>query len=294
MVRLDGRAFHTLTKKLDRPYDPDFKNLMLESAKYLVDNIMGCKMAYVQSDEISLLLVDYDKLETEPWFDNVVQKIVSISTSLVTAKFNSMLNDSTIFPEDKRADMKPEFGLFDCRVWNLPREEVCNYFVWRQQDATRNSIQGLGQKEFGHKRMHGKSTSMVQDMLMLEKQINWNDVETYFKRGGCVIRVMDVDRREVKAPTKYVDMESFETIETDTVHTKLQHSFSRLRTAIIPEIPVFSKCRSFVERFVYPEDHTSDEVNRIARDDAATILEITENNSTCSIENIGVLKTKED
>jgi tRNA(His) 5'-end guanylyltransferase len=105
---------------------------------------------------------------------------------MATAKFNSMLNNADVFPKDKRDDIKPDFAMFDSRAFNIPREEVVNNFVWRQQDATRNSIQGLGQKYFSQKQLNGKSCNKIQDILMLEKGLNWNDVDTYFKRGGCV------------------------------------------------------------------------------------------------------------
>lgn len=188
IIRLDGKAFHTLTKKLEKPYDTDFSDLMISTAEYLVKNVMNCKLAYVQSDEITLLLVDYGTIETEAWFNNNVQKMVSISASMATAKFNSMLNDPTRFPQIKRIDIKQEFAMFDSRVFNLPREEVVNCFIWRQQDATRNSIQGLGQKYFSQKQLNGLSCNKIQDVLMVEKQVNWNDVSSYFKRGGCVNR----------------------------------------------------------------------------------------------------------
>ena len=188
IIRLDGKAFHTLTRKLEKPYDIDFRDLMLLTAKYLVGNVMNCKLAYVQSDEISLLLVDYGTLQTDAWFSNNVQKMVSVSASMATAKFNSMLNVPQMFPQSKRDDIKQEFAMFDSRVFNLPREEVVNSFVWRQQDATRNSIQGLGQKYYSQKQLNGKSCNKIQDMLMLDKSINWNNVDTYFKRGGCVTR----------------------------------------------------------------------------------------------------------
>jgi len=188
LIRLDGKAFHTLTKKLSKPYDYDFRDLMLITAEYLVANVMNCKLAYVQSDEITLLLVDYGTLQTDAWFNNNVQKMVSVSASMATAKFNSMLNNPQMFPQSKRDDIKQEFAMFDSRVFNIPREEVVNCFVWRQQDATRNSIQGLGQKHFSQKQLNGKSCNKIQDMLMLDKSTNWNNVDTYFKRGGCVTR----------------------------------------------------------------------------------------------------------
>lgn len=188
IIRLDGKAFHTLTRKLDKPYDVGFKEIMKQTTQYLVKNIMGCKLGYVQSDEISLLLTDYDKLETCAWFDKQVQKIVSVSASMATAYFNKVYKE---FIDPKK--IVSEFGMFDSRAFVLPKEEVCNYFIWRQQDATRNSIQGLGQANFSHKQLHGKSCDAIQDMLMLEKQINWNDVDVYFKRGGCCLRDVNGD-----------------------------------------------------------------------------------------------------
>jgi len=180
IIRLDGKAFHTWTRQLfsvdeslnNEPYSGVMYRLMRKTTQYLMDNIQNAVLAYSQSDEISILLNDWKRLATDQWFDGNIQKITSISSSLATASFNQDTDLST--------------ALFDARVFNVPKEEVVNYFVWRQQDATRNSINMLGQFYFSHKQLHGKNVSQVQDMLMKSHQQNWNDVDTWKKRGFCV------------------------------------------------------------------------------------------------------------
>ena len=132
IIRIDGKAFHTYTKGLDRPFDDKFVNDMDETACYLCKNIQGAKFAFVQSDEISILLTDFDSLTTSAWFDGNIQKMVSVSASLATAKFN---------------ELRPnKIALFDSRVFTISsRVEVENYFIWRQQDTTRNSISSVAQ-----------------------------------------------------------------------------------------------------------------------------------------------------
>ena len=181
IIRLDGKAFHTFTKKFDRPFDVELADMMVEVTKYLVENIQGCKLGFQQSDEISLLVTDYDTLKTDSWFDKKVLKMTSIAASMATMKFQQLLNDGWI-NKDKLITYD---AMFDARVFTIPKEEVCNYFIWRQQDATRNSIQMLGQAHFSHNQLHKKSCSNIQDMLMEKHNINWNDVPTRFKRGSC-------------------------------------------------------------------------------------------------------------
>ena len=176
IIRLDGKAFHTLTKGLEKPWDMEFTRTMMNTMVELCQEIDNVKLGYWQSDETSLLLTDYDKLETQAWFNRNLQKMVSVSASVATHTFNCKHNH-----EDRG-------GYFDSRAFTIPKEEVCNYFLWRQQDATRNSIQGLGQANFSHKSLHGLNNPQVQDRLMLEKGINWNDTPTIFKRGACCIR----------------------------------------------------------------------------------------------------------
>lgn len=177
IIRLDGKAFHTWTKGLDRPFDATMVALMGHTMKFVVDNIQGAVFAYTQSDEISILLRDYDTHTTDAWFDNNIQKMVSIASSLATAKFNSLASEAL---EDK------PLAFFDARVFNLPKEEVVNYFIWRQNDAVRNSIRSVATHYLGHKACHGKNNQEVMDMLMnLDSPVNWNDYPVHLRRGFC-------------------------------------------------------------------------------------------------------------
>lgn len=208
IIRLDGKAFHTFTKGLKKPYDEIFHNTMNATMKYLCENIQGCKLGYTQSDEITLLLTDYDTFDTNAWFDYNVQKICSVSASMATMAFNKYLRDfsrdtlrrinntfTCTKEEDEYATVLEKAidkcAMFDSRCFNIPKEEVTNCFIWRQQDATRNAIQMLGQCNFSHKELHGKSCSNIQDMLMLQKGINFNDMPTEFKRGVCCRKDID-------------------------------------------------------------------------------------------------------
>lgn len=200
IIRIDGKAFHTFAKRImrfdtamkesDTPFSVVMHKLMVETTRDLVNNIQNCVLGYTQSDEISLLLRDWDTHDTQQWFGGSHQKMVSVSASIATASFNFHATQVG-FKQSTFADV----AQFDSRVYNLPKEEVTNYFVWRQQDASRNSVQMLGHHHFSQKQMHGKNNSQVQDMLMLEKNINWNDIPTWMKRGTCVVQHLfgDVD-----------------------------------------------------------------------------------------------------
>jgi tRNA(His) 5'-end guanylyltransferase len=179
IIRLDGKAFHSLTKDMDTPWDENFTRSMMETTYELCEEIQGAQLAYCQSDEISILVQDYDKLTTSAWFDKNIQKIVSVSSSIATMTFNVAIREYI------KGFYKQAY--FDSRAFTLPKEEVCNYFIWRQQDSTRNSIQGLAQSNFSHKELQGLNNSKVQDKLMLEKNINWNDTPTKYKRGFCAV-----------------------------------------------------------------------------------------------------------
>lgn len=203
IIRLDGKAFHSFTKGFDKPFDADFMKAMQETMLFLCENIQGCVLGYSQSDEITLVLCDYQKLDTSAWFDYSVQKIVSVSASMATFAFIKsmyqicvdLFNVSGISNENtneksKMITNKLSKGVFfDSRAFSLPKEEVNNCLLWRQQDATRNSIQALAQSQFSHKEIQGLSCNQLQDKLMLEREINWNDLETEKKRGSCCIRV---------------------------------------------------------------------------------------------------------
>jgi len=198
VIRIDGKAFHTFARGFKRPFDDVLIKTMQETAKYLCENIQGCSLAYTQSDEISLLLIDYQRFETSAWFDYEIQKMCSISASMATMAFNNIFRDM-VGELHIKGTLEEEYScilykvaqkgaMFDSRVFNIPREEVTNYFYWRQLDASRNSIQMVGQANFSHRELQHKSCNDIQDMLMTQKGINWNDFSTYQKRGSCVIK----------------------------------------------------------------------------------------------------------
>jgi len=175
IIRLDQKCASTWTKGLDRPHDDTFISIMAHVMKYVTDNVQGAAFAYCQSDEISILLRDYDNINTNAWFDNNIQKMVSISAALATAKFNQLAAE---YFEDK------PLAFFDSRVFNLPKDEVVNYFIWRQNDAVRNSIRTVATHWLGHKKCHGLNNSQVQDLLMqMDIPVNWNDLPIHKKRG---------------------------------------------------------------------------------------------------------------
>jgi len=221
VIRLDGKAFHTYTKGLKRPFDEAFSSDMDETARFLCENLQGAKFAYVQSDEISIFITTVGSDSAQPLFKNQVQKIVSISASMASAKFNQLRmfryfcgpetnivqeNDKTIGEhyevgtnlEVVRDDISSfinympinsNLAFFDARVMCFSDPyEVHNCFVWRQQDATRNSISMAAQSLFSHKELHKKSTNEMQDMMMTQKGVNWNDYPVRFKRGGFICR----------------------------------------------------------------------------------------------------------
>lgn len=204
-IRLDGKAFHTFTKHFKRPFDEILIKSMQETAKYLCENIQGCVLSYQQSDEITLILVDYQKLTTSAWFDYEVQKMTSVAASMATMAFNKAFaknaeqwcenyfeawnhseEDNKYYETLQKA--VEQGAVFDARVFNIPKEEVANLVLWRQNDASRNSVQMVRQAYFSHKELEGKSCSDIQNMLMIQKGVNWNDFPTYQKRGSCVIK----------------------------------------------------------------------------------------------------------
>ena len=215
IIRIDGKCFHSFTRGFKKPFDEILSGTMQGTMKYLCENIQGCVLGYTQSDEITLILVDYKDIDTCAWFDYNIQKCASIAASMATMAFNRLfkqINDdwwfgltnkwvesgmtkNTFIPNSDielynkhSLAINQKGAMFDARVFNIPKEEVCNNILWRQQDATRNSIQMVGHANFSDKQMHGKNTSQIQDMLMLEKGINWNDFQTKYKRGSCCVR----------------------------------------------------------------------------------------------------------
>jgi tRNA(His) 5'-end guanylyltransferase len=246
-IRIDGKAFHTFTKGFQKPFDEVLMKSIQETMRYLCENIQGCVFGYTQSDEITLILIDYQKLNSSAWFDYEVQKMCSIAASMATMKFNQVfaeqvhdwINENAIctnidiqLPREVSAYSKAKVkgAMFDARCFNIPKEEVTNLIYWRQLDATRNSIQMVGQANFSHKELQNKSCNQIQDMLMLEKGINWSDFPIYQKRGSCCIKEVyqdeDVDIKDGACP--------------------------RTRWVIDKEIPIFKgEDRNYIERFIY-------------------------------------------
>lgn len=194
-IRIDGKAFHTFTRGFEKPFDKILMQSMQETMLYLCKNIQGCKFGYTQSDEITLILTDYDTFETQAFFDYEVQKIVSIAASMATMAFNKFFennvrtyllkNNYEINESNVYVKAVEKGAMFDARCFNIPKEEVCNLIYWRQLDATRNSIQMVGQANFSHRELQNKSCNMIQDMLHEQKGINWNDFPTECKRGAA-------------------------------------------------------------------------------------------------------------
>ena len=192
IIRVDGKAFHSWCRGLDRPYDKMFMSVIDATTRSMVEQIMGAELAYIQSDEISILLTDFAKPNTEAWFDGNIQKMASIAASMATAEFNCLYGDRRVHTQ---------LAMFDARVFTIPDYiEVENYFIWRQKDAVRNSIQMLAQHYYSPNQLHGKDTSAMQDMIH-DKGDNWNDHPARFKRGGLVW----YDRQALPYPAWSVD-----------------------------------------------------------------------------------------
>lgn len=241
LIRIDGRAFHSYTKGFERPFYRPFREAMERTMLDLANEIMGCKLGYTQSDEITLLLTDDDTLETQSWFGKNLQKIVSLSAAMTTYFFNknvlSVIADYIIEAENKEIKIETlaplakaheeKMAVFDARAWCVPREEVLNVYEWRQQDCMRNAVESAGQAYFSHNQIFGKSCNEIQEMLFQEKSINFNDYPTWFKRGVIAVKkpvkITTPDGKEVERNKFVLDM----------------------------EIPIFHKDPEYIERFVY-------------------------------------------
>ena len=160
IIRVDGRAFHSYTRGMDRPFDETLMCAMLRATMDTARAMQGFKVAYIQSDEASFLLTDYDALETEAWFGYVQSKLESISASLFTRNFNNAIR--FIAPDNHRYSPS---ATFDARAFNIPKEEVANYFLWRQKDWERNSLSMYCRAHFSAKQLKGKNRAKQHEML---------------------------------------------------------------------------------------------------------------------------------
>lgn len=217
-IRLDGKAFHTVTKGFKKPFD----NLLVSAMQYtmhkLCQEVQNCKFGYTQSDEITLILTDYDTLETEAWFDYEVQKLCSITASMTTLYFNQYFakkaNYYATYREQGKEFFNKTYGeevdydalvtqyqkiadkgaMFDARCFNIPKEEVANLIYWRQQDAIRNSIQMVGQANFSHAELQGKSCEDIKRILREEGRTPWEHYPIHLQRGTACYKEAYMDR----------------------------------------------------------------------------------------------------
>ena len=276
IIRVDGKAFHTFTRGMEKPFDRILMTTMQNTMKYLCENIQGCVFGYTQSDEITLVLTDYATITTDAWFGYNIQKMCSVSASMATLAFSNAYAAELWknFPEAMRsvsasmatlafsnayaAELWKNFpeamcssdngtnkyietlvakmgtAMFDARVFSIPKDEVCNCLIWRQQDATRNSIEAVGQANFSQKELHGKSCNSIQDMLWKERGINWNDFPVDCKRGSVCYKT------KVKETAPLLNDKG----DTEMVEVV------RNRWVIDREPPIFSQEREYVEKWI--------------------------------------------
>lgn len=203
IIRLDGVAFHTFTANFDKPFDVVFCTAMRMTTSYLVNHIQGCVLGYTQSDEISLVLQDYKKLDTDAWFGYNIQKLVSVSAKMATDEFHRAFDNATCGIDDKKciyvywSAMRDNNVGFDSRCFNLPFEEVNNYLIDRQQDAERNSINLLAQQYYSQKELDGIKSNELQNKLFTEQGINWNNLPYYQKRGFLELPNNDPNPKDI-------------------------------------------------------------------------------------------------
>ena len=247
IIRIDGKAFHTFTKGLKKPFDEILAASMKETMKFLCENIQGCVLGYTQSDEITLILVDYKNLDTSAWFDYNIQKVCSVAASMATLSFNKafaqmtdnyMLEwNSSLTPQSVQIQQEHrqyidclknkiiKGAMFDARCFNIPKEEVCNCLIWRQQDAIRNSIESVGQANFSHRTLNKKNCAKIKEMLKEQKNIIWENYPTTYKQGCCCLK-------------------------TTYNYCVNGSDFVRTRWEIDNNIPLFSENRSYIENLV--------------------------------------------
>jgi len=225
LARIDGKKFSKFTKGLERPYDKRLSDLMVKVSKLLVEEY-GALISYTQSDEISLVLYS-DSLDSQLPFNGRIQKILGDMTAFTTLHFNRLL------PEYLPQEYVERYPRFDCRVWNVPTlEEAANVFLWRELDATKNSISMAAQHYFSHKALQGRNGGEMQEMLMGMKGVNWNDYPPFFKRGTFV--------RRITVGRKYTRKELFNLPEKHEARTNPDLIVTRQDTIRV-SMPIFKK-----------------------------------------------------
>jgi len=279
IIRLDGCHFHTFTRGFEKPFDDVMIEAMQKTMKYLCENIQGCVLGYTQSDEITLVLVDYKKLNSDAWFDNEVQKMCSVSAAMATYAFNKYFNELHLDRIAKNCgedqydlahDKARRTGAyFDSRVFNVPREDVTNCLLWRQKDAERNSVNSLAQSLFSHKSLQGLKLKDTIAKIETEKGIIWGELPTTQKRGSCCVKDIKFvlpDGQEVKNNSKityngtdgtfYWDEDGYYFVSPAVIvqggrAEKLEVKETS-KWIIDNDIPRFNEDRDYIEKLVYP------------------------------------------
>lgn len=195
IIRLDGCHFHTFTKGLDKPFDDVLVKAMQLTTLDLCKNIQNCVFGYTQSDEITLVINTYQTLESSTWFDNRIQKICSVAASMCSRLFNENfrklameVHTNAQISDEKYFTYAAKFNTadFDCRVFNIPREEAVNCVIWRQKDCEKNSVMSLAQTLYSQSELNGVKYKAAQNKMFTEKGVNWDELPTYLKRGTAI------------------------------------------------------------------------------------------------------------
>lgn len=229
VIRLDMCAGHTFTRGFVKPFDSIYMKTMQQTMEALCKEIAGTVFGYTQSDEITLVLCDYKKMETSPWFDNRVQKMCSVSASKTGRFFNKFFKQNV--EELIKQNPDEDYSLyvsrfdsadFDSRVFNVPKFDVVNAVLWRQKDAERNSVQMLAQSLYKHRELEGINCNDLQNKMFTEKGINWSELPTPCKRGSACIKdadgkwFIDYDMPIIGKQRDYVDsLINFNEFEVD-------------------------------------------------------------------------------
>lgn len=245
IMRLDGQAFHTYTKHLTKPFDEGFIEDMQSLTMELCSFIAGAQCAYVQSDEISILITDFQTVDTQAWFDYDADKMVSIAASRAGAFFERLRNNRSKIEGTKNQPL----AAFDCRVDTYPDDEVVNYFIARQRDAVKNSLSGLAQSLYSPSQLNGKQREDLHEMCF-QKGHNWNNLPTPMKRGSFVEKVYYT----TWMPERYflakeeITLEDYEQI-SDKVSVNTKPAL-RSKWVVRPETPEFGKERTLFDRYL--------------------------------------------
>jgi tRNA(His) guanylyltransferase len=233
IIRLDGNNFHNWAKNLDKPFDDRLMELMTDTTKFLVEETCA-NVGYTQSDEITLVLYSED-YQKSIYHEGKKQKILSKLTGVCVNYFNT-----------RRQDLLPDhnyFANFDCRIFQVPNLGwAYKQLLWRERDATKNSISMLAQANFKHKELEGLNGSQLQDKLMIEKGVNWNDMPVHKKRGTYVKRT--------KVTSKFTTEDLAKLPPKHQAHSNPDLEFTRTLVQTI-EFPILSKIADPITTIFY-------------------------------------------